>query len=92
MYAANRIDPNVQFTKEACSKLTKVPRIFLNKVLKGCVDWAIKHNVSLIEPKHIEQIQNKHADEQYIINLIRFIKRLKSNLTIESKINIILLL
>lgn len=63
MYAANRIDPNVQFTKEACSKLTKVPRIFLNKVLKGCVDWAIKHNVSLIEPKHIEQIQNKHSDE-----------------------------
>lgn len=24
IYAANRIDPNVQFTKEPCSKLTKV--------------------------------------------------------------------
>lgn len=62
MYAANRIDPNVQFTKEACSKLTKAPRIFLNKVLNGCVDWAIQHNVSLIEPEHIEKIKNKHAD------------------------------
>ena len=63
MYAANRIDPNVQFTKEACAMMTKVPRIFLNKALKGCVDWAIKHDVKLITPEHMKIINNKHSDE-----------------------------
>ncbi len=63
MYAANRIDPEIQFTKEACEKLTKVPRIFLTKVLNGCVDWARKHDVKLILPEHMDKINNKHADE-----------------------------
>lgn len=43
--------------------MTKVPRIFLNTALKGCVDWALNHNVSLVQPEHMEQIRNKHADE-----------------------------
>lgn len=63
MYAANRIDPRVQFSKEACETMTKVPRIFLNTALKGCVDWALAHDVSLLLPEHMEQIRNKHADE-----------------------------
>lgn len=63
MYAANRIDPRVQFSKEACETMTKVPRIFLNTALKGCVDWALAHDVSLLMPEHMEQIRNKHADE-----------------------------
>lgn len=63
MYAANRIDPRVQFSKEACAQMTKVPRIFLNKALKGCVDWALKHNVTYILPEHMEKIRNKHDGE-----------------------------
>lgn len=63
MYAANRIDPRVQFSKEACETMTKVPRIFLNKALKGCVDWALKHDVKLVLPEHMDKIRNKHADE-----------------------------
>lgn len=63
MYAANRIDPRVQFSKEACATMTKVPRIFLTKALQGCVDWALKHNVSLLLPEHMEQIRNKHSDD-----------------------------
>lgn len=35
MYAANRIDPEIKFTKEACMQMVKVPRIFLNTALKG---------------------------------------------------------
>ena len=63
MYAANRIDPDVQFTKEACETMTKVPRIFLNTALKGCVDWAKANNVTLLEPEHMEIIRNKHKNE-----------------------------
>ena len=31
-YAASRLDPDVKFTDEACKKLVKVPRVFLNTV------------------------------------------------------------
>ena len=64
MYAANRIDPNIQFTKEACEKMTKVPRIFLTIALKGCVDWAIENNVSLLLPEHMDIIADKRAAEK----------------------------
>lgn len=64
MYAANRIDSEIQFTKEAYAKLTKVPRIFLTKVLTGCVNWAKAHDIKLILPEHMDQINNKHADEK----------------------------
>lgn len=43
--------------------MTKDPRIFLSKDLKGYVDWAIKHDVKLITPKHMKIINNKHSDE-----------------------------
>ena len=33
-------------TDEACKRLVKVPRIFLNIVLKECVSWAKENNVS----------------------------------------------
>ena len=39
-YAAGRIDTEVKFTDDACEMLVKVPRTFLNTVLKGCVKWA----------------------------------------------------
>lgn len=42
----------------------KVPRIFLNTALKGCVQWALDHNVSLLTPEHMAQIRNKHADDE----------------------------
>ena len=63
-YAASRIDPDVKFTDEACSKLVKVPRVFLNTVLKGCVAWAKENNVSLITDKEMEEIQDKRNKEK----------------------------
>lgn len=63
-YAASRIDPEVKFTDEACSKLVKIPRVFLNTVLKGCVAWAKENNVSLITDKEMEEIQDKRNKEK----------------------------
>ena len=60
-YAASRIDPEVKFTGEACLKLVKVPRVFLNTVLKGCVAWAKENNVNLITEKEMEIIQDKRG-------------------------------
>ena len=64
LYAANRIDPEVQFTREACMTMVKVPRIFLNTALKGCVKWAKEHNVSLLTPEHMKQINDKRSQEK----------------------------
>ena len=63
-YAASRLDPEVKFTDEACAKLVKVPRVFLNTVLKGCVAWAKENNVKLITEKEMEIIQDKRNKEK----------------------------
>jgi flavin reductase (DIM6/NTAB) family NADH-FMN oxidoreductase RutF len=65
VYAASRVDPNVQFTREACALLVKVPRVFLKASLQGCVDWAKANGVTLIEEKHMAIIRDKrNADKK----------------------------
>ena len=63
-YAAERIDPNVKFTDEACKMLVKVPRVFLSMVLKGCVEWAKENNVTLITEKEMQIINDKRNKEK----------------------------
>ena len=53
-----------KFTDEACQKLVKVPRVFLNTVLKGCVAWAKENNVNLITEKEMDEIQDKRNKEK----------------------------
>lgn len=62
-YAADRIDPNVKLTDEACARLVKVPRIFLNTALKGCVSWAKENGVTLVTVEHMDIINDKRAKE-----------------------------
>ncbi len=63
-YAAKRIDPDVQFTDEACMKIINVPRIFLPTVLKGCVEWAKENGVTLVTAEHMDIINDKRAKEK----------------------------
>ena len=63
-YAASRIDDKVKFTDEACMKLIKVPRVFLNTVLKGCVAWAKENGVELITEKEMDIINDKRNKEK----------------------------
>ena len=63
-YAADRIDPAVKFTKDACSSLIKVPRIFLNKALQGCVSWAKERGIALITEAHKIEIRDKRSQEK----------------------------
>ena len=64
IYAADRIDPDIKFTDEACAMMTRVPRVFLKVALKGCVDWARKNNVTLITPEHMKIINDKRTKEK----------------------------
>ena len=63
-YAAERIDPNVKFTDEACAMLVKVPRVFLKLVLNGCVKYAKENNISLIDEKVMKDINDKRKAEK----------------------------
>ncbi len=63
-YAADRIDDKVKFTDDACRKLVKVPRIFLNTALKGCVEWARENNVDVIDAQHMDTINDKRSREK----------------------------
>lgn len=64
IYASERIDPDVRFSEEACASLGQVPRVFLNTVLKGCVNWAKENGVSYITKEHMEKIRDKRAAEK----------------------------
>ncbi len=64
IYAADRMDPDVKFTDEACRSLIKVPRVFLRAALQGCVDWAKENGVALIDEQHMAIIRDKRNKEK----------------------------
>lgn len=64
VYAAARIDPNVKFTDEACSKLTKIPRIFLKAALTQMVEIAKEEGISVIDEAALQIINDKRRKEK----------------------------
>lgn len=63
-YAANRTDPEVKFTEDACATLVKVPRVFLKTVLNGCVKYAKENNIKVIDAAVIKEINDKRRQEK----------------------------
>lgn len=63
-YAADRIDPQITFTDDACEMIVNVPRIFLPTVLKGCVKWAKENGVTVITAKEMQIINDKRSKEK----------------------------
>ncbi len=64
IYAAERIDPNVTFTKDACAKLTKIPRIFLKAALTQMVNIAKEEGISVIDEAALQIINDKRREEK----------------------------
>lgn len=63
-YAANRMDPEIKFTEEACKRLVKVPRVFLKTVLTGCINYAKENSIKLIDEKTMDAINDKRRQEK----------------------------
>ena len=63
-YAADRIDPDVKFTDEACAKLTKIPRVFLKAALQQMVDIAKEEGITLIDEAALTVINDKRRKEK----------------------------
>ena len=64
MYAADRIDPEIKFTEDACAKLTKIPRIFLKAALTQMVNIAREEGIKLIEENALNIINDKRRKEK----------------------------
>ena len=63
-YAADRADDTVKFTDDALMTILGVPRVFLPTVLRGCVQWAKEHNVTLVTAEHMKIINDKRSKEK----------------------------
>lgn len=64
MYAAERIDPEVKFTEDACAKLVKIPRVFLKAALTQMVNIAKEEGITLIDEHALEIINDKRRKEK----------------------------
>lgn len=64
MFAADRTDPNIKFTDDACQKLVKVPRIFLKTALESCAKWARENQIAVITAKEMDIINDKRNKEK----------------------------
>lgn len=64
MYAADRIDDKIKFTKEACAKLTKIPRVFLKAALTQMVNIAREEGITLIDEAALNIINDKRRKEK----------------------------
>lgn len=60
-YLANRLDEEIRFTQGACGMLTRVPRPFLKKVLKGIIAAAEDHGVTEIDPAFLERVDRERS-------------------------------
>jgi flavin reductase (DIM6/NTAB) family NADH-FMN oxidoreductase RutF len=64
IYAAKRIDPDIAWDLEACKKLVKVPRAFLGKVLRSCIEAAKQQGMATITPEFLDTLRDKRSKEK----------------------------
>ena len=63
-FAADRIDPDVQWQAEAYAKLTQVPRPFLSRVIRSCIEAAKEEGIPEITPEFLDRIRDKRRGER----------------------------
>jgi flavin reductase (DIM6/NTAB) family NADH-FMN oxidoreductase RutF len=63
-FAAQRIDPDIEWQDDACAKLVKVPRVFLGRVITGCVEAAKAEGITEITPEFLDRIQDKRSQDR----------------------------
>jgi hypothetical protein len=63
-FAVERVDPDIKWQDEACAKLVKVPRIFMTRVIRGCVEAAKAEGVTEITPEFLDQVRDKRSKDK----------------------------
>ncbi|MGY5859502.1 MAG: hypothetical protein RTU63_09035 [Candidatus Thorarchaeota archaeon] len=64
LYAAKRLNPDIEWTEEAAEKIVSVPRIFLNRVLEGVNKAALAEGITVITPEFMDKVRDKRSDEK----------------------------
>jgi flavin reductase (DIM6/NTAB) family NADH-FMN oxidoreductase RutF len=59
-WAASRCDSGMAWTDEAYTRLVKVPRVFLDRVVAQCIEAAKTEGVTEITPEFLDQVRDKH--------------------------------
>jgi hypothetical protein len=63
-FAAQRIEPDMAWQEEAYARLTRVPRVFLTRVIRECVAAAMEEGISEITPEFLDRIRDKRSREK----------------------------
>ena len=63
-FAAQRVDPDVIWQEEACAKLVRVPRGFLNRVIRECAQAAKDESLTEITPEFLDRIRDKRSGDR----------------------------
>jgi flavin reductase (DIM6/NTAB) family NADH-FMN oxidoreductase RutF len=63
-FAVERFDPDIKWQEEACAKLVKVPRIFLTRVIAGCVEAAREQGITEITPEFLDTVRDKRSRDK----------------------------
>jgi flavin reductase (DIM6/NTAB) family NADH-FMN oxidoreductase RutF len=58
-YLANKVDPQVRFTEDACKKLTSVPQVFLEVVIGGLITEAKTRQIAMIDTEFVDDVEAK---------------------------------
>jgi flavin reductase (DIM6/NTAB) family NADH-FMN oxidoreductase RutF len=64
LYQAGRLDPDIVWEKEACEKLTNVPRVFLKNVMQTANAEAHKRGMATITPDLLDELRDKRAQDK----------------------------
>ena len=59
LYEGNRLDPDIQFTRDAAKQLTGVPKPFIKTVLKGIVKQARADGIKEIDKAYVEKLNSE---------------------------------
>ena len=51
----------MQFTREACKKLTGIPRPFVKTALKGIIKRALEEGVSEVDEAFVEKLNKERG-------------------------------
>ena len=65
-YQADRIDPEVTWTDEACEKIVAIPRVFLKKAMTQMVEQAKDMGHTTITPEVLDIIRDKRSKEKQL--------------------------
>ena len=61
-YSANKMDPDVRFTEDACKLLVDVPKAFINVALKGIIKEAKAQGVDFVDEDFMKAFNEKRKN------------------------------